>query len=71
MRGPSYRCLAHCINFATQAVISTRSKSKYFSGDPEDSGLPTDPDATERDETGLIRAICVQVRNVFCANFCF
>lgn len=56
-------CLAHTINSATQVVISTRSKSKYYSGDPEDDYLPEDPGATERDEIGIIRAISVKARS--------
>jgi hypothetical protein len=55
------RCLAHIINLATQAVITSYSKSKHYD--------PTDPEAdltgprTERgrDEVGLVRAICVKV----------
>lgn len=34
-----YRCLAHIINLATQALISTHSKSKYYN--------PHDPTAHE------------------------
>ncbi|KAF8224474.1 hypothetical protein L208DRAFT_1311083, partial [Tricholoma matsutake] len=50
-------CLAHIINLATQALITTYSKSKHYN--------PADPDADlagpERDEVGLVRAICVKV----------
>lgn len=57
------RCLAHIINLATQALISTRSKAKYFN--PHDDGDQL-PDANivdvERDEVGLVRVICVKVR---------
>ena len=35
-----YRCLAHIINLATQAVISTCSKAKYSSEDPEENTIP-------------------------------
>ena len=59
-----YRCLAHIINLATQAVISTRSKSKYYSGDPEDDGVPENMGTGDRDEIGIVRAICVKVRPV-------
>ena len=58
----SPRCLAHIINLATQAVISTRTKSKYYTGDPADDHIPEDRDDTERDEIGLIQAICIKVR---------
>ena len=59
-----YRCLAHIINLATQAVISSRSKSKYYSGDPGDDIIPEDAGAGDRDEIGIIRAICAKVRLV-------
>ena len=57
------RCLVHIINLATQALISTRSKSKYFSPHDErddDSSTPVS-DRLDRDEVGLIWAICVKV----------
>ena len=57
-----YRCLAHIINLATQAVIAARSKSKHYNGDPNDDHLPDDLDANERDEIGIVRAICIMVR---------
>ena len=57
-----YRCLAHIINLATQALISTRSKAKYYDNNFDDSDVP-DLAATERDEVGLIRAITVKVRS--------
>ncbi|KAF8219918.1 hypothetical protein L208DRAFT_1544821 [Tricholoma matsutake] len=53
------RCLAHIINLATQALITTYSKSKHYN--------PADPDADlagpERDEVGLVQAICVKARS--------
>ena len=68
----SPRCLAHIINLATQALISTQSKSKYFSphDDQDGDNLDAMSDGAERDEVGLIRAICVKVRltyNFFCS----
>ena len=60
-----YRCLAHIINLATQAVISTRSKSNYYSGDPEDDAVPEDIGTGDRDEISIIRAICVKVRLIY------
>ena len=57
---PFYRCLVHIINLATQAVILTCSKSKYYSGDPEDDAVPED-DTGDWDEIGVIQAICVKV----------
>jgi hypothetical protein len=58
----THRCLAHIINLATQALISTHSKSKYYNGDLSDDQLPEDLGATNRDEIGIVRAICVKVR---------
>ena len=58
--------MAHIINLATQAVISTCSKAKFYSGDPEDDVVSEDLGELERDEVGLIRAICVKVCDVLC-----
>ena len=63
--GTPLRCLAHIINLATQALISTRTKSKYYNGDPADDHIPEEKkDESERDEVGIIRAICIKVRSV-------
>jgi hypothetical protein len=51
-----YSCLAHVINLATQAFISTYSKAPHF--DPKD---PEAHEPTTRDEVGLVRAIMVKV----------
>jgi hypothetical protein len=53
-----FRCLAHVINLATQALISGYSTSKHYN--------PHDPAAHElsqdnRDEVGIIRTITVKV----------
>jgi hypothetical protein len=58
----SFRCLAHIVNLATQAVISVRSKSRYYNGNPDDDHIPDDLAAPLRDEIGIIRAICIKVR---------
>jgi hypothetical protein len=50
---------------ATQAVIATRSKAKFYDGGLDENELPEDLGATERDEIGLVRAICVKVRLLF------
>ena len=61
------RCLAHIINIAMQALISTRSKARYYNPhvlnehEPDTNGT----DATDRDEIGLIRAIVVKVNLFF------
>ena len=52
----------HIINLATQAVISTHSKSKFYNGNPDNDHLPEDVSGTEHDEIGIVRAICVKVR---------
>jgi hypothetical protein len=51
------RCLAHIINLAMQALISTHSKSKHYN--------PAEPDAdftvgNGRDVVGLVQAISVK-----------
>jgi hypothetical protein len=57
------RCLAHIINLATQAVISTYSKTKHF--DPvHPSEHEPDTEAFVRDEIGLVRAITVKVSSL-------
>lgn len=61
------RCLAHILNLATQLLISTKSKAKYYS--VHDDNVPdadiADPEQPNRDEVGLVRAICVKVRCPF------
>src|SRR5271168_4329922 len=56
------RCLAHIINLATQALIATRSKAKYYSPDADDAHIPH-LTTRERDEVGLVHAICVKARS--------
>lgn len=55
-----FRCLAHVINLATQALLAAHSSSKHY-----DPAKPTDhePNIDDflRDEIGLIRAITVKV----------
>ena len=58
------RCLAHVINLAMQALISTYSKTKHF--DPKEPNIhEPDIDAFQRDEVGLIRSITVKVGLLF------
>lgn len=58
-----YRCLAHIINLATQALISTYSKSKFYNPEEPDQDLISESTAMRlRDEVGLIRTIAVKVR---------
>jgi hypothetical protein len=56
------RCLAHIINLATQALISTRSNAKFYDPNAEDEHVP-DVYAWNRDEVGLVRTICVKARS--------
>jgi hypothetical protein len=51
-----YSCLAHVINLATQALISTYSKSPHFDPKYPDAHTPM-----SRDEVGLVQAIVVKV----------
>jgi hypothetical protein len=55
--------MAHIINLATQALISTYSKSSHFDPKSPESHLP-DTSATLRDEIGLVRAIAVKVGDI-------
>jgi hypothetical protein len=55
------RCLAHIINLAMQAVITTHSKAKFCDGSPDNGELPEDLGASVHDEVGLVCAICVKV----------
>lgn len=64
------RCLAHIINLATQALISTQSKAKYYNPHDVDEHLP-DTSNSERDELGLVCAIVVKVCNFLFTLFCY
>ncbi|KAF8805384.1 hypothetical protein BYT27DRAFT_7105129, partial [Phlegmacium glaucopus] len=55
-RGKSSNCLAHIINLATQALISTYSKSPHFDPKNPEAHVPT-----SWDEVELVRAIAVKV----------
>jgi len=56
------RCLAHIINLATQALLSTHSKSKHVDvTKPDDELVASRHD--QRDEVGLIRSISVKERS--------
>ena len=54
------RCLAHVINLATQAVIKSHSKSKFYDPSKPDDHIP-ETSGFIRDVVGLVRAICVKV----------
>ena len=46
-------------------MISARTTSRYYNGDPADDHIPEDIGDTERDEIGIIRAICIKVQDFF------
>ena len=53
----------HIINLATQVLIATQSKAKFYSANSED-GHVLDTTGTDREEIGLVRAICVKVQSL-------
>ncbi|KAG2739509.1 hypothetical protein P692DRAFT_20683927, partial [Suillus brevipes Sb2] len=56
------RCLAHIVNLATQALLSTHSKSKHVDATkPDDDLVASRHD--QRDEVGLVRSISVKERS--------
>ncbi len=58
----SSRCLAHIVNLATQAMISSWSKASHYNGDPSNDHIPEAMEESfERDEIGLVRAIVIKV----------
>ena len=60
-----HSCLAHVINLATQALISTYSKTPHFDpATPEDHLNIAGDQSSARDEVGLVRAIAVKVYNI-------
>lgn len=67
MNEVSHSCIAHVINLATQAMLSTYSKAPHYDPQDPDKHVPatTVGDDETRDEVGLIRAICVKVRGSF------
>lgn len=67
-----FRCLAHIINLATQALIATRSKAKYYNPHDKDQDTPNldGDEGFERDEVGLVRLICVKVQVLQVTTFC-
>lgn len=56
------RCLAHIINLATQALLSTHSKSKHVDAMKPDDDLVVSRHG-QRDEVGLVRSIAVKERS--------
>jgi len=62
VRNRHIRCLAHIINLATQALISTQSKTKYFNPHQIKEHLPN-TSVADCDELGLICAIVVKERS--------
>lgn len=55
------RCHAHIINLATQAFLAAHSKSHHYDpSSPEETVVENR--GTQRDEVGLVRAICIKVQ---------
>ena len=57
----NHSCLAHVINLATQALISTYSCLKHFNPHDPEAHEPAVEEEGQRDEVGLIRTITVKV----------
>lgn len=57
---PLPSCLAHIINLATQAFLTAHSKSPHFDSTQPNADLVASR-GIQRDEVGLVRAICVKV----------
>ncbi|KAI5991213.1 ribonuclease H-like domain-containing protein [Pisolithus albus] len=55
--------MAHVVNLAVQAFLTTHSKSKHFDPSAPDADLVTTRDGIDRDEVGLVRAIVVKERS--------
>lgn len=62
----SCSCLAHIVNLATQALLSSYSTSKHYDPkNPNDHLPPATASAdSPRDVVGLVRAITVKVHNL-------
>ncbi|KAG2744583.1 hypothetical protein P692DRAFT_201808334 [Suillus brevipes Sb2] len=56
-------CLAHVINLATQALMKTHTKSKYYNPASPEEYVPSTM-GRDRDKVGLIRAISVKKRSL-------
>lgn len=62
--------MAHVINLATQAVLSSLSKARHFNPHDPDAHLPEGSNGTNRDVIGMVRAISVKVSALFSINQC-
>ncbi|KZS86732.1 hypothetical protein SISNIDRAFT_491693 [Sistotremastrum niveocremeum HHB9708] len=56
-----FRCMAHVIDLATQALLKSRSKAPHYNPYDTDAHLP-EGDAERRDDIGLVCAISVKER---------
>ena len=54
-------CLSHVVNLGCQVLISTYSKSPHYAPHDPKAHEPDTSKTTDRDEVGLVRAICVKV----------
>nr|VWO99711.1 Uncharacterized protein [Ganoderma boninense] len=58
------RCLEHIINLATQALLAQHTKSKYYDPASLEDDLHIQHSAQQRDEVGLVCALCVKPDSV-------
>lgn len=56
-----FSCLSHVVNLGSQVLISTYSKSPHYVPHDPKAHEPDTSKTTDRDEVGLVRAICVKV----------
>ncbi|KAH0825729.1 hypothetical protein J3R83DRAFT_9933 [Lanmaoa asiatica] len=56
-------CMAHVINLAMQAFLTTYSTSKHYDPSLPDADIVVSSDRGDRDPIGLIRAISVKARS--------
>jgi hypothetical protein len=61
----AYSCLSHAVNIGTQELISTYSKSPHYSPHDLNAHEPDVSSTGDRDEIGLVQAICIKVCSVF------
>lgn len=58
------RCIAHVVNLATQLLLNTYSKSKYYDPTNPNQDLLLDLEQESRDEIGLVRTISIKVSSI-------
>jgi hypothetical protein len=56
-----FSCLAHVVNIGSQELIGTYSKAPHYTPHSPQAHEPDTTKQDNRDEIGLVRAICVKV----------